>query len=36
VAIDWLEARAGLDFMPDLDPGDEVALESKPSPMLRP
>ena len=34
VAIDWLEERAGLDFMPDLDPGDEVSLESKPSPML--
>lgn len=34
VAIDWLEERAGLDFMPDLDPTDEVALESKPSPML--
>jgi DNA/RNA endonuclease G (NUC1) len=34
VAIDWLEERVGLNFMPDLDPADEVALESKPSPML--
>lgn len=36
VAIDWLEERAGLDFMPDLDPADEVALESKPSVMFGP
>jgi DNA/RNA endonuclease G (NUC1) len=33
VAIDWLEMRAGLNFMPELDPSAEVALESKPSPM---
>jgi endonuclease G, mitochondrial len=33
VSIDWLEERAGLDFMPDLTPADEVALERKPSPM---
>ena len=36
VAIDWLEERAGLNFMPDLDPGDEVALEATPSPMWTP
>ena len=34
VAIDWLEQRAGLNFMPDLDPAAEVTLESNPSPML--
>ena len=34
VAIDWLEERAGLNFMPDLDPADEVALETKPGTML--
>lgn len=33
VAINWLEERAGLNFMPDLDPVDEVALESAPSPL---
>jgi endonuclease G, mitochondrial len=36
VAIDWLEERAGLNFMPDLDPADENALESAPSPMWGP
>ena len=30
VAIDWLKERAGLNFMPDLDPGDEVTLEATP------
>ena len=34
MAIDWLEERAGLNFMPDLDPADEVALEAKPGTML--
>jgi len=33
VAIDWLEERAGLNFMPDLTPQEEATLESKPSPM---
>jgi DNA/RNA endonuclease G (NUC1) len=33
VAIDWLEERAGLNFMPDLDPADEQSLEQVPSPM---
>jgi len=32
-AIDWLEERAGLNFMPDLDPADEARLEADPSPM---
>ena len=34
VAIDWLEERAGLNFLPDLDPADEVALENHPSTLL--
>ena len=33
VAVFWLELRAGLNFMPELDPGAEIARESKPSPM---
>jgi DNA/RNA endonuclease G (NUC1) len=33
VAIDWLEERTGLNFMPDATPQEEAALESKPSPM---
>jgi endonuclease G, mitochondrial len=36
VAIDWLEERTGLDFMPDLVPADEVALERTPSVMFGP
>lgn len=35
VAIDWLEERAGLNFLPDLSPAEELALESKPSPMWK-
>lgn len=35
VSIDWLEERAGLNFMPDLSPSQEAALESKPSPMWK-
>lgn len=35
VAVDWLEERAGLDFMPDLSPAEEAALESKQSPMWK-
>jgi endonuclease G len=27
-SIDWIEARTGLDFLPDMDAGDEHALES--------
>jgi endonuclease G len=34
VAIDWLEERAGLDFMPDLDPSQEAALELKPAALF--
>ena len=33
VSIAWLQERAGLNFMPDLDPGDEKTLESTPSPL---
>lgn len=36
VAIDWLEVRAGLDLLPDLDPAEELRLESKPASMWRP
>ena len=36
VSIDWLEARAGLNFMPDLDPADETSLEAQASPMWTP
>jgi endonuclease G len=32
-AIDWIEERSGLDFMPDLNPADEERLERAPSPM---
>lgn len=31
VAIDWIEARTGLDFLPDLDAATQVALESAPA-----
>jgi endonuclease G len=33
VSIDWLELRSGLNFMPELDPSDEVALEASTSPI---
>ena len=36
VAIRWVEERTGLDFLPDLDPGEADDLELKPSPMLGP
>lgn len=32
-AIDWIEARTGLDFMPDLDPVEQQRLESQPALM---
>ena len=35
VSIDWLEERAGIDFLPDLTPAEEAALEAKPSPMWK-
>ena len=35
-AIDWIEERAGLDFMPDLDPVTEQQLESTPSSLWSP
>jgi DNA/RNA endonuclease G (NUC1) len=36
VAIAWLEERAGLNFMPDLTPAQERALEATPSRMWKP
>jgi DNA/RNA endonuclease G (NUC1) len=36
VSIDWLEERAGLNFMPDLDPADETTLESQVPAMWQP
>lgn len=33
VSIDWLELRSGLNFMPELDPSDEAALEASTSPI---
>lgn len=35
-SVDWLEERAGLNFMPELDPGDEVGLESAPGAIPTP
>lgn len=32
-SIDWIEERTGLNFMPNLNPADELALEAAPSPL---
>jgi DNA/RNA endonuclease G (NUC1) len=33
VAIDWIEERAALNFLPDMDPSKQRTLEIDPSPM---